>query len=78
MYEQAPSGAWLLRALACDSFYFRLYLAEQIGGKEIHNCDPQAVAQLLNGGHRRAVVPAADNVVYGGLGNTADGTQLID
>lgn len=42
------------------------------------NTHAQTVTQLLNGSHRCAVVPAADNVFHSGLGNAADGAQLVD
>ena len=60
------------------SSHFRLYVFEKIIIEEINDCDPQAVAQLLNRRNGRAVVASADHVVYGGLCDTADRAQLVN
>ena len=60
------------------SFYFRFYVLEQIIIEEINNCDPQAVAQLLQRGDGGAVVAAADHIVHGGLRDAADRAQLVN
>ena len=60
------------------SFYFRFYVFEQIVIEKIDDCDPQAVAQLLQRGNGGAVVSAAHNIVHGGLCDAADRAQFID
>ena len=46
--------------------------------EEVHNGDPQTVAQLLDGGDGGAVIPPADDVVNGRLCYPALGTKTID
>ena len=57
-------------------FHFRFYVFEQIIIEEINDCDPQAVAQLLQRGDGGAVVAPADHIVHGGLRDAADRAQL--
>lgn len=40
-------------------------------GKELGNSDPQSIADFLDGGYGGAVVPPADDIVEGGLGDPA-------
>ena len=42
------------------------------------NGDTQAVTQLFDGGDGRAVIAPANDIVHGGLGHAAPGTQSID
>ena len=60
------------------SFHFRFYVFEQIIIEEVDDCDPQAVAQLLERGNGGAVVSAADHIVHGGLRDAADCAQLVN
>ena len=60
------------------SFYFRFYVFEQIVIEKIDDCDPQAVAQLLERGDGVAVIAAADHIVHGGLRDAADRAQLVN
>ena len=60
------------------SFYFRLYVFEQIIIEEINDRNSQPIAQLLQRGDCRAVVAAADHIVHGELRNAADRAQLVN
>ena len=46
--------------------------------EELDDRKIQAVADLLNGGDRRAVVPAADDIVQGRLRDPGEGGEPID
>ena len=46
--------------------------------KELGKGHFQPVAQLFDGRDRRAVVAPADNVVQGGLRDSADGGKAVD
>jgi len=56
-----------------DSPDLLLQLPKQFRMKKLLNADTQTVAEFLDRGDRRAVVPAADDVVDGGLGHAAHG-----
>ena len=60
------------------SFYFGLYVFEQIIIEEIDDRDPQSVAQFLECRDGGAVVAAADHIVHGGLRDAADRAQLVN
>ena len=57
---------------------FLLKITEQLGGEKLRNGDLHAVAELLQCRKRDAVVPAAHEVVHGGLRNAADYTEPVD
>ena len=40
--------------------------------------DTQTITQLFDGGDGGAVITPADNIVDGGLGDTADSTKFVD
>ena len=62
----------------CKSFELLLELLEQVGIEKLCDRDPQAVTELLDRGHRRAVVASADDIVHGGLGDAALDAEGID
>ena len=59
-------------------FYFLFQVTKQFTVKELLNGDAQAVTQFFDGGDGGAAVAAADNVVDGGLGDTANSAELVD
>lgn len=46
--------------------------------EEILNGNAKPVTQLFDGGDGRAVIAPANDIVHGGLGHPASGTQSID
>lgn len=46
--------------------------------KKLLDGDSQTITQLFDGGNGGAVIPSADNVVDGRLGDAAETAQLID
>lgn len=46
--------------------------------EEILNGNAKPITQLFDSGDGRAVIAPADDIVHGGLGHTAPGTQGID
>ena len=58
-------------------FDLLLQSVKQLRAKESIDRNAKPVAKLLNCRYRGTVVPAADNIVYGRLGNAADTAQLI-
>lgn len=46
--------------------------------KKLLDADTQTVAEFFDRGDRRAVISAADDVVDGGLGHTAQVAELVD
>ena len=58
-------------------FYFLFQTAEQFVIEKIVYRNAQPVANFFDGGNGSAVVPSADDVVKGGLGNTTEGRKLV-
>jgi hypothetical protein len=73
--QQMPRGKM---AFLIDSPDFLFQSPEQFRLKELLDGDVQPVADFLDGGYRGAVVPPADDVVEGRLGDTAHAAQLVD
>jgi hypothetical protein len=65
-------------AFLTDSLDFLFQPSKQFRLEELLDGDVQPIADFLDGGYRGAVVPPADDVVEGGLGDTAHAAQLID
>ena len=59
------------------SVNFRFYIPEQITVEKGGQIDFQAIADLLYGGYRSGMIPAADDIVQGGLGNAALGAKAV-
>lgn len=56
-----------------------LFEGKEKGGlEEFRDGDFQPVADFLHGGNGGGVVASADDIVQGGLGDTADERQVID
>lgn len=58
-------------------FYFLLQATEQLVIEKIVYRNAQPVANFFDGGNGSAVVPSADDVVKGRLGNTTEGRKLV-
>lgn len=59
-------------------FHFLIQIEEQLVIEKALNGNAKAITELLDGGNGGAVVAAADDVIDGGLGDTADVAQFID
>ena len=46
--------------------------------EELVNCNTQTIAQLFDRGYGCAVVSAANDVVHGGLRNTANAAEFVN
>lgn len=57
---------------------FLIQIPEQVGIKELLDDNSQAITELFNGGNGGTSIAATDNIVHGGLGDTAHGAQLVD
>ena len=53
-------------------------MLEQRIGKELSNGDPQPIADFLDGGYGGAVVPPADDIIEGGLGDPALDAESVE
>jgi hypothetical protein len=73
--QQMPRGKM---AFLIDSPDFLLQSPEQFRLEELLDGDVQPIADFLDGGYRGAVVPPADDVVEGGLGNATHAAQFVD
>jgi hypothetical protein len=61
-----------------ELFDFLLQASKQFRSEEFFDCDTQSITKLFDCGDSCAVIPAADNVVYGRLCNTANAAQLVN
>ena len=61
-----------------ELFDFLLQASKQFRMEELINRNTQTVTQLLDRGHSRAVVSAANDVVYGRLRNATNTAQFVD
>ena len=59
-------------------FDFLLQSCKQRGAKEFLNRNTQSVAKFLDRRNGSAIIPSADNIVHGGLRNTADAAELVN
>ena len=57
---------------------FLIQIPEQVRIKELLDGNSQAITELFNGGNGGAPIAATDDVVHGGLGDTAHGAQFVD
>lgn len=57
---------------------FLIQIPEQVRIKELLDSNSQAITKLFDGGNGGAPIAATDDVVHGGLGDTAHGAQLVD
>ena len=55
---------------------FLVQIPEQIGIKELLDGNSQAITELFDSGNGGAPITATNNVVHGGLGDTAHGAQI--
>ena len=59
-------------------FHFLLQIGKQIRCEKFLYGDPEAIAQLFDGGDGGAVIASADDVVDCGLGDAADVAEFVD
>ena len=59
-------------------FDFLLQAGKQIRVEELVDCNTETIAQFLYCGYGCTVVPAANDVVYGGLRNTTNATKFVN
>ena len=57
---------------------FLIQIPEQVGIKELLDGNSQAITKLFDSGNGGAPIAATDDVVHGGLGDTAHGAQFVD
>ena len=57
---------------------FLIQIPEEVRIEELLDGNSQAITKLFDGGNGGAPIAATDNIVHGGLGDTAHGAQLID
>ena len=59
-------------------FNFLLQSSKQIRVEELVDCNTQTITQLFDRRHSRTIVPATDDVVYGGLCNTTNAAEFVN